>query len=543
VASAAPILALAARAVGGGTALYVFDGDGKPVAASPGRVPLALDEHGQLHPDAAAALTVVERTFDDLRVILTRAAGESAEEAAQFLDMLLQLVADRRRLEAELESMQPSTLELFEETNMWYDVLPALNAGQSEEEVVEIALKKLVDAASVERAVYLRCFPDVRSGEVVVMVGMDDAGRHAVRVDSERRLRIDAGDDIVWQAMSTRDEAMLVDVPDGSGFGSEASPLRLARRQVIAVPVRYCAGERTTTLGVILLIDRRPKSYGADRAVLSSQETKLAYAAALMIGSVLGTRQAAELGKELQTAHEIQDLLKPRTPPRVPGFDLAGRNRASGTVGGDYYDFLPMHDKRTLAVVADVSGHNLASGMHMVSARMSLRLLARRHGSPARILDDLAVAMFEDLQRTERFITAAAAAISANFSDVDIVNAGHNSTLVYRAARATVERVDGMDTVLGFAAGASHGVQRVQLSAGDVILLYTDGITEAVDDDEEMFGEERLASILRRCARMTAAQILDQVFKAVDSFETKRSKGDDMTAVVIKACPEARGVV
>jgi len=253
---------------------------------------------------------------------------------------------------------------------------------------------------------------------------------------------------------------------------------------------------------------------------------------------VLGTRKVTELGNEMRMAQTLQQQILPEGPPQIGGFDLAGRCTTSGAVGGDYFDFLELPDGRLMVVVADVSGHNLASGMIMVSARTTLRLLASSLGGPAPVFDALASSLFEDLTRTERFITAAAVAIGAGSSRIELVNAGHNPTMIYRAATGEIEEILGADTVLGFLSAPEHEVSVLDLLPGDVALLYTDGVTEAVDAKGEMFEEQRLRAVLADGAKGSADEILESVFRAVTDFADKSEKGDDVSAVVIKAVAE-----
>src|SRR5690606_26768990 len=172
-------------------------------------------------------------------------------------------------------------------------------------------------------------------------------------------------------------------------------------------------GDGARTLGVLLVMDGFASDGGtADEEPKRQHEMKLADAMAVMLGSVLGTRRVAAAGKELETARTIHRQIQAPSSVDVPGFEVFASNQPCGTVGGDYFDFVPLADGRTLAAVMDVSGHNLASGMLMVSARTSLRLLADRYGCPARVLTELARAIHGDLLRTERFISAVGVALA-----------------------------------------------------------------------------------------------------------------------------------
>jgi sigma-B regulation protein RsbU (phosphoserine phosphatase) len=219
----------------------------------------------------------------------------------------------------------------------------------------------------------------------------------------------------------------------------------------------------------------------------------------------------------------------------VPGFELAADYRTSGEVGGDYFDYVPMADGRTLVAVADVSGHNLASGMVMVGARATLRTLAAVCDDAGRLMTDLGATMYADLTSTERFITAVGVALRPGEGTVEVVNAGHNEVLWYRAESGLVESLSVEGTVLGFLPGVVYGTQTLQMQAGDCLFLYTDGVTEAQDDSGEMFGEERLVEVVRHACRKGAADVVASVMTAVERYQSDHELGDDITLVAIKA--------
>jgi sigma-B regulation protein RsbU (phosphoserine phosphatase) len=143
--------------------------------------------------------------------------------------------------------------------------------------------------------------------------------------------------------------------------------------------------------------------------------------------------------------------------------------------------------------------------------------------------------MYDDLVRTERFLTAAAVALRAGEGVVEFVSAGHNDLMIYRAAKGRVEAVASESTILGFVPEPEYRARRLRLRAGDCLLLFTDGITEATDAHGEMFGEERLASVFARLAAERGAQrIVDGIVDELERFRGGTVVGDDVTAVVIR---------
>lgn len=484
-------------------------------------------------------------TADHVRVSLPQgelvAEISDAAPAHALVSSLLQAVAERERLESDMESMSCSAAQLMERFTMIIESLPLLSAGSTDHEIAALGASRCRRAAGVEQVVLVAGDLRKECCEVVV----HDLGDEAPD-DAEALRPLQPIQGIVEQALRA-DGVLLRSVPEGARWGEPGSVDHLARRQVIAAPVRYGAAERRVTLGVLLLIDRVQEADDAAGDIepeLGSEEAQVAESFAAMLGAVLGARQVAALGKELSMAQTIQQQILPDGPVALRGFDVAAGYFACGAVGGDYFDYVPLADGRTMVVVADVSGHNLASGMVMVSARAMLRTLATVHDSPEQVFTQMAARMHEDLTRTERFLTAAAVAMAPGDRAIDYVSAGHNDLMIYRAATGDVERFESEDVILGFMPNSTYAARRLPLAPGDCVLLFTDGISEAVDQDDEMFGEERLAALFGQLAAdeaaagATAKSILDGVVAELDRFRGGQVGGDDVTAVVIRCTDE-----
>jgi len=523
----------------GAVDLYLVDGDGRvEIAFGDGPPPTFSLRDGQLQ---------VQCSPQRQAIVLPLPAGghvvascrRDGSGLAVMLERLLTSIVQREQLEQDMISMNSSSLQLLEQVSMMGETLPRLSTGESDAEVAAMGLKALLVAASVNRAVYCSYDPTTRNCEVLVHVVMDAAGQ-AIRCPYplEPTVRGDAG--FLREVLAKDGSVVVRSVHDLPPASADGGPERLARSQVIGVPVSYGAGDQRVLLGVLLAMDKRCSRY-SNQDQLGSEEGQVAHSFAAMLGAVIGARKTAEMGKELSMAHAIQSQILPERPAVVAGFDLAADYRTCGDVGGDYFDFVPLADGRTMVVVADVSGHNLASGMMMVSARATLRTLAGMRTAPAELFRELAGGMFRDLTRTERFITAVAVTLKPHHPEVEVVNAGHNDLMVFRAATRTVEQVAGDGTILGFMPAAGYRSCALPLAPGDFVCLYTDGVTETIGPDDEMFGEQRLAAVLRAAAHGSARAIVDALLAAVQKFRGGGASGDDVTAVVVKATGTATG--
>lgn len=238
---------------------------------------------------------------------------------------------------------------------------------------------------------------------------------------------------------------------------------------------------------------------------------------------------------EFAAARDIQQQLLPKAPPPLAGFDMAGASHPAAAAGGDYFDYLTLADGGLGVAVADVSGHGLASAMLMVEARAHLRLLAREGASPAGILSAANPALAEDLGR-ERFITLALVAIDPSNLRLTYASAGHMPVFIL-ASDGTVRKVLrrtgpplGRDPGQRYVEG-----EAVQLEAGDLILLLTDGIDEATNPEEtDCFGLDRAVAVVGEHRGADAAEIVRRLVESVKAFAGSRPPDDDVTAVVIK---------
>lgn len=506
-------------------------------AALPGVAVRVLDADGA----AQLSFGATEGTVAEVRVDVPSGSLVAAvpEPAKVLVQALLAAVAERERLETDMESMNLSALRLLEQVAMLGETLPRLSAGGDDAEIALLGVRACQRAAGVQRVVYLGHHPDKEWCEVVVHLA-GDADVSAAG----------GGTDVLEPAVPI--EGMLAEVLAAEGvvlrsaasgrLGAPGSVEHLAEREVLGVPVTYGAGDKRVTIGALFLIDRAATFgdvFGRERQQvepqLGNEEGQVAESFAAMLGAVLGARKVAAIGKELSMAQAIQRQILPDRPVELPGYDVAARYFACGAVGGDYFDYVPLADGRTLIVVADVSGHNLASGMVMVGARAMLRTLSSLHDRPEHVFGVLAERMYGDLTRTERFLTAAAVALRPNGRAVDYVSAGHNDLFVYRAATDRVEAVPSDSTILGFLPAPTYESRELVLEPGDCLLLYTDGIPEATDETGEMFGDERLAAVFAQLAPNRSAQrIVDGIVQELDSFRRGQKGTDDVTAVVVR---------
>lgn len=299
----------------------------------------------------------------------------------------------------------------------------------------------------------------------------------------------------------------------------------IAQKIGAVVPLR--TGEQS--IGVLLL-GARP--YTPDELEYTRG---LADQAAVALENAWHFRETVEkkkLEKELELAADIQRRLLPAALPAVAGYEVAANTRPARHVGGDYYDVIQHAEGRILYCVADVSGKGIAASLLMSNFQASLRALLSS-GVP---LVEL-VARMNDLMHAS---TAANKYVTAIFMDVDpqsgharVVNAGHNDGVILRAD-GNAERLKAGGLAVGLMPARAYSETEWQLAPGDLVALYSDGVTEANDPQENEYSIELLIDFLREQHRRSAEEIVRATYESVDAFADTAPQYDDITVMVIR---------
>ncbi|HEX3472770.1 MAG TPA: SpoIIE family protein phosphatase [Silvibacterium sp.] len=247
--------------------------------------------------------------------------------------------------------------------------------------------------------------------------------------------------------------------------------------------------------------------------------------------------QRERVNREIEIAREVQERLFPQEMPTLPGATLAGACRPALGVGGDYYDVFDLGEERTGLAIGDVSGKGISAALLMASLRASLRGVTL--DSPrdfAKLMDKVNRLVFE-ASASNRYATFFFAAFDPMTRRLECVNAGHNPPILLRTGldgKTQTLRLEADGPVVGLLPAAPYTEQAMTLVPGDLLLLYTDGISEAMTHDDEEWGEERLIKAAEKVKSKPACEILRALFDAADAFTAGAPQHDDMTLLVLK---------
>ena len=263
--------------------------------------------------------------------------------------------------------------------------------------------------------------------------------------------------------------------------------------------------------------------------------TVMANTAAIRIENArLAEIEAAEriMKRDLSQAAEIQRGVLPREAPKLASVDLAGYNAPCRTVGGDYYDFFPYHDGLVGLALGDVSGKGMPASLMMMALHARVQVLAEEPRDLGAFMTRLNKATCSNCP-SNRFITFFFCTFDAASGGLAFANAGHNPPIVIRAG-GQAEMLEGGGPPLGILSMAPYAQQSIALNSGDLLVVYSDGVTECLNMQEEEFGEDRFIEVLRQNRTQPAATIVEAVNKALLEFADGAPPADDITLVVAK---------
>jgi len=237
---------------------------------------------------------------------------------------------------------------------------------------------------------------------------------------------------------------------------------------------------------------------------------------------------------EIKIAQRIQASLSPSAPIKSGHFEVTGYCLPADQVGGDYFDYFYRNEDHLDMIIADVSGHSIGPALFMVETRSAIRTQASGSATPAETLSVLNNFLFEDLDKSDYFITLFYLQYDITSRQLSFANAGHPPPLLLSPFQTECRQLDADGLILGINKNVVFEEKTTALSQGDVILLYTDGLTEAENADGEFFGLKRVSDILVQYAQNPPQTIIEVLLEQLKQFCCSESFNDDITLMVFK---------
>jgi sigma-B regulation protein RsbU (phosphoserine phosphatase) len=253
------------------------------------------------------------------------------------------------------------------------------------------------------------------------------------------------------------------------------------------------------------------------------------YTACVCLGD-LSEQERRHLEADLELSAVVQRALLPQHAPTIPGFNLAAFSRPAQFIGGDYFDFLQFQDGAYGLIIADAMGHGISAGMVMSSFQTAMRTLVPEKVSPIEVLERINHIILHNINYLT-FVTAFLCRFEPQTHGLTFSNAGQNPPLLYRKREGEVRWLKPTGAALGIIEGYSLKAETVTLFEGDILLFYTDGLTEAFNPQNEAFGKERLAELVCQNPDLSAQNLVRLVRQTVEDFTGGHPLEDDITLI------------
>lgn len=483
--------------------------------------------HGADVPEALRARSVelaIPIRFGEREIGLVglgkKATGAPYEaRELEFIRSLVHMSASAVHNSLIVEELRQANRDLdakIQELNTLFDLSQSFNASIERSQLVKLLSFALMGQMLVGKYLFIMRCTDVAGGEaafhVVTAKGVAD-----VDLDSE-----------LFDALCALDELLLLEDAD------EARRLKWElfekRGLVLALPLQ----QKSETCGVLCLGRKMTgRSYDEGDVEFLYALGNLALVSIQNSYLVESQIEKERLEEEMRLASRIQQGLLPQTIPTLPGIEVAAFNRPSREVGGDYFDVNRLDSERLLTMVADVAGKGVPAALLMANLQACLRVMLPMDLSLEEATAHMNRVIYENTD-VDKFITSFVGIVDVQAHALDYVNAGHNPPMHIRAG-GEVERLETGGLLLGVMTGMPYERGTARLEAGDVVAMFTDGLTEAMSPDEQEYGEERLEALLQRHRHEPAQAILDTVYADVRAFtHDPASLSDDLTMVVLK---------
>jgi sigma-B regulation protein RsbU (phosphoserine phosphatase) len=420
----------------------------------------------------------------------------------------------------ELNPMQPSEDRLA----LLCRVSQTFNSSLDLDEVLNRVMDEVIAAVQAERGFLMLREPD---GRLVFRVarGMD----HETIGDPQFQV----SRSVVERVAHEGQPVLTSDAQADDRFRMRASIMSLGLRSILCVPLVL----KDTVLGVVYVDNRLQRGLFVENDL--ELLTAIASSAAVAIENARLYQVAVEKGRmerELQMAHEVQTSLLPRQTPKVPGWEFAALWRPAREVAGDYYDFIPSLRGQLGLVIGDVSDKGMHSALFMAVTRSIVRASVSHAPAPVEGIANANRLICGD-SVDGMFVTLFYALLGPEVGEITYVNAGHNPALLYRQSSAEQEPLTELmptGMALGILEDFTFEQRTVRLEPGDCMVLYTDGVTDAVRADGQRFDMERLRHVVLGNILASATEMVTAVEDAVGEFADSAPQFDDMAIVVAK---------
>lgn len=404
-----------------------------------------------------------------------------------------------------------------EELSILNDIARAISASMNSEEVMQTLIRKSLRAVNAEQGVITLVEDEQKSMKTLIRTMVSSAGAPAFHMHQA-----------IMGWMHLNKKPLTVDDPANDprfrGVQWDANI-----KTLLCVPLIV----KSELRGVLTVYNKKDgQSFNMDDqrllAIISTQSAQVVENTRLIEEEKLYIKMQQEVG----LAAKIQTDLLPRNKPGLPGYDIYARSIAAQSIGGDYFDFIPMNDGRMAICLGDVSGKGLPASLLMANLQATLRGQTLVSQQPSECILRSNKLLYQSTS-PEKFATLFYGVLDVQHHSINYSNAGHDWPFLI-AKDNSIQRLKTGGLMLGLIEQASFQDEEVPIQVGDALVIQSDGVSEAMNKNQEQFGEERLQSLILANKDKSAEEIIDTIVKEVRKHAGAHPQSDDITMMVIK---------
>ena len=429
---------------------------------------------------------------------------------------LLSIVAERIALTLRNAWILEEANKALEETKSLKDAGMALSGSLELDDLLDKILDNLKQVVEYDIGIIYLVDP--------VNHSISQVSTRGVPKDEREKLHLKIGQGICGRVAETGKAIIVSDVSSNTDY----IPIRPQTKSEMAVPLEI----NNSLIGVFNVESDHPNAYNRHYLELMSGFASLAAVSIERARMHQESIAARRIEHELSIARRIQMTFLPAINPVIDGVDVAGINIPSSSVGGDYYDFIQIVEHQYGIAIGDVSGKGIPAALIMAAFRASLKAEIRNNFAIRTILYKVNNLLYESIER-DRFVTAVYGVLDSKRGVFTYSNAGHNQP-VFRRASGEIEYLKEGGMALGVFPDSNYQEKSISLKTGDILLFYTDGITEVFDEEGKEFGVDRLLEALGESSHLSAKEITDYIVNKANEFRFRDRDIDDLTMIIIK---------
>jgi sigma-B regulation protein RsbU (phosphoserine phosphatase) len=407
-----------------------------------------------------------------------------------------------------------------EELTVLNDLAIAASSTLEVDQMLDIIVQKSIKAVKAEQG-KIMLVTEEKGAPLQTLIRQDNF--------SGRSTSYNVGTHITGWVLKNQKTLMIEDLATDNRFTTSEEEKKEIR-SVLCVPIWF----RAKIVGVLMVTNKKSTE------IFTENDSRLLSIIAAQSGQLIRNSQLQEealekkrMEQELTFARNIQMSLVPMEDPKSDLYEIASYFNPADEVGGDYFDYFFLDEKKIAVVQADVSGHGVSAAMIMTMVKGILSSITHRFTSVDEALLEINSTL-NKIAPQEMFVTMIFMVYDLEKKILKLSNAGHNPPLIYKNKSKSYDWIEIPGCALNLTDSPVYQLEEIPINSNDLFLLYTDGVTETINSESEMYGKDRLAQLIEKVINSSTTEIIDHIKNDLNSFSNHASQADDIALIAIK---------